>query len=312
MSSDITKKQHYVWRNYLSAWKCDTDDKTIWTGFLKQNIVKKVGLMDVAQGSFFYKLEELGDDEVDFLKQFTDKLPYGSKSIAEIILSGYIMFTQLKKDISTGKVKTDQNVEHQIKKIEAAAFESIQSQIELMGSELLKCNSAADIEKLTQSKEYDILYYVWVQYLRTKSMKDRVGGSMEEHKRLQELNRKCWPFFNLVVAMKMVEGMVKRKDYRFVFINNNSETPFITGDQPAINALADDKDKDGFAKKLELFYPLSPNRALCIAFDEGDKYSEMEVDSDFAKSINEKMMEESLLFIFANEEQLLKDMLRIA
>ena len=311
MNSDITKKQHYVWRHYLGAWKCATEDKDVWTGLLKQKQVKKIGLMDVAQSSFFYKLAEINDAELRFLKQLTDTLPPGSKSIAEILLAGYIMFTQLKNDMASGKVKTDHEFEHKVNKIEKAAFEAIQSQIEGMGSKLLKCESIADIEQLAKEDEYDFLYYLWVQYMRTKSMKDRVGESMDEKKWLQDLNNKCWPFFNLVMAMRMVEDMVLKKDYRFVFIKNNTEIPFITGDQPVINAKGDVVDEEGFAKELEVFYPMSPTKALCIVFDGGDKYSEVTVDVDYVKSMNRKIMDESLLHIFANEEKVLKDLMAV-
>ena len=34
MSEDITKKQHYVWRRYLAAWKNDSGDKDVWTCIL--------------------------------------------------------------------------------------------------------------------------------------------------------------------------------------------------------------------------------------------------------------------------------------
>jgi len=311
MSKDITKKQHYVWRNYLGAWKNAKEDKLIWTGLIKQNEVKELGLMDVAQGSYFYKLAELNDSELGFLRKLTNTLPPGSKNIAELLLTGYIMFTQLKQDMALGKVKSNQDFEHEVKKIEHAAFENIQTQIEGLGSRLLKCNSIADIEELAKEDEYEFLYYLWVQYMRTKSMKDRVSDSMDERKWLQDLNRKCWPFFNLVMAMCMVETMVIKKDHRYVFLKNDSDTPFITGDQPAINALGNISDEEGFAKQLKVFYPMSPTKALCIAFDAGDKFCEKTVDRDFVKRMNQMIMEESLLHIFANEAKVLKDLMGV-
>ncbi len=63
MSTDITKKQHCVWRRYLRAWKVNPDDKDIWTGFLQIGELKKVALMGVAQSSYFYKLEVLNNEE---------------------------------------------------------------------------------------------------------------------------------------------------------------------------------------------------------------------------------------------------------
>jgi len=298
-----TKKQHYVWRRYLSAWKNDTEDRDIWTCILKNKTIKKIGLMDVAQSSYFYKLEELSDEELTFLKEFTDNMPNGTKVIAETLLAGYLMYAQLRKDIGTGKMAKGADAEHEIKKIEAASFEKIQSQIELMGASLLDCKSIDDLKKL-YNEEYEILFYLWVQYFRTRGMKDGVVASMADRSKMQAIAQKAWPFFNLVVAMQVVENMVIKKDYRFVYLHNVSNVPFITGDQPVINTLWDEKQD-----KIEVFYPLSPVTALMVCFNPGEKYSEENVDKAFVREKNALIAKEAYLHIFANGEQVLKDLL---
>lgn len=115
MSEDITKKQHYVWRRYLAAWKNDSDDKDVWTCILKTNTIRKIGLMDVAQSSYFYKMEMLSDEELTFLKKFSDSLPKGTKVIAETLLAGYILYTQLRKDMAAGKMPDGTDFEHEVK-----------------------------------------------------------------------------------------------------------------------------------------------------------------------------------------------------
>ena len=95
-----------------------------------------------------------------------------------------------------------------------------------------------------------------------------------------------------------------KKDYRFVFLHNVCGVPFITGDQPAINTLGDEKQN-----KLEVFYPLSPISALMVCFNLGEKYCEMNVDENFIREKNALMAKEAYLHIFSNEEQVLKDSL---
>lgn len=304
MSEDITKKQHYVWRRYLAAWKNDSDDKDVWTCILKTNTIRKIGLMDVAQSSYFYKMEMLSDEELTFLKKFSDSLPKGTKTIAETLLAGYELYAQLRKDIEAGKMPDSTDFEHEVKKIEAASFEKIQSQIEIMGAKLLDCKSSADLKAL-YTEEYEILYFLWVQYFRTRGMKDGVVASMADRPEMQAIAQKAWPFFNLVVAMQVVESMVLKKDYRFVLLHNVSGVPFITGDQPAINTLWDEKQD-----KVEVYYPLSPVTALLVSFDSGEKYSEADVNETFVREKNALIAKEAYLHIFANEEQVLKDALR--
>lgn len=313
MSKDITTKQHYVWRRYLGAWKVNADDKDIWTGFLQTKEVKKIALMGVAQSSNFYKLEVLTDEEIDFLKQYSSKLsPEVKMNVADIIIASYMLFATIKRAEAMERIQMDSNLEHELKKTELASFEKIQSGIESMGDKLLNCHSIKDVEAIAEEGKYEILYYLMVQYLRTRAMKDRFVNSLSERKNLQDIGQKCWPFFNLVTAMQVVEGMVKKNDSRFIFIYNKSEVDFITGDQPVINALGDIKDENGEVRDLELYYPLSPKTAIVIAFGHGSKFSEQEVNADYVLSRNAMIKKESEIHIFANNEKVLKETLAYA
>ncbi len=296
----------------MGAWKVNADDKDIWTGFLQTMDVKKIALTSVAQRSNFYTLEVLTDEEIDFLKQYTERLSPDVKSIAKAILAGYILFTGIKRDEASGQIKLDPKSGHELKKAEIASFEKIQSNIELMGDELLNCKSINEVKEIAKEGLFEILYYLMVQYLRTRAMKDRFVNSLSERKNLQDIGQKCWPFFNLVTAMQVVEGLVKKNDSRYIFIYNKSETDFITGDQPVINALGDITDENGEVKELELYYPLSPKTAIVIAFGQGNKFTEQEVNADYVLSRNAMIKKESEIHIFANNEKVLKETLAYA
>ena len=307
--SDITKKQHYVWRHYLGAWKSAKDDKDIWTGFLQSKVVKKVALTSVAQSSYFYRLEELTDVEIAFLKQYSDILSPQIQEVATILIAGYIAYTQIKREFVVKIGPTDGAFEHALKKIELSSFEAIQGTIERMGYGLLKCCSIQEIETLVNDDIYDVLFFLMVQYTRTKAMKERFVSSLTDRPHLQDVGRKSWPFWNIVTALQLVEGIAKENDYRFVYVKNCSSVPFITGDQPVINALGDIKDEKGDVKYLEVYYPLSPSTVLVIAFDSGKRFEEMDVDEVYVNERNSLIMKESQLHIFGNEEAVLNDLL---
>lgn len=262
--------------------------------------------MGVGQSSFFYKFEVLTNEELDFLKSLTGTLSEATREIAYTILAAYVIHALTNDAINSGKIEMNPNLEHELKKIEAGSFENIQSQIELMGDKLLDCSSIKDVEELAEEDEYEFLLFMMVQYTRTKAMKDRFVASLSERKHLQSLAEKSWPFYNIVLALQIVESMVMKKDYRFVFINNKGSIPFITGDQPIINARGNIKDEQGFAKELEFYYPLSPLSALVIDFTPGDKFSEIDVSDDYVKDKNELIKNEAELHLFANDEAVLK------
>ncbi len=309
MSEDITKKQHYVWRHYLSTWKNNPDDKGIWTGLLEQKVIRKISLMDVAQKSYFYKLEELTDAELDFLKNFSKSLPEKAKSVAEDIVNRYSLYMQMKRNIATNKTQNNDEYMCQVKKTEAETIETIQSKIENLGFGLIKCQNIKDVQLLVEESEDDILYYLFVQYSRTRAMKSRAVESMQDREDMQEIAQKCWPFFNLVCAKQLAENMAKKNDYRFVYVHNKGRVPFIAGDQPVINAKSNDVDENGFAKDLELYYPLSPKAALVIEFTQGERFSEIDVDDDYVRQHNLMIAKEAQFHIFANEEGVLNNII---
>ena len=109
--------------------------------------------------------------------------------------------------------------------------------------------------------------------------------------------------------MQVLESFYKRQDCHFVFIHNNSSLPFITGDQPIINAKGNESDENGFAKELELYYPLSPTAAFVIVFNAGDRFSERIVDENYVRERNTLIMQESELYVFANQIDVLKGLL---
>ena len=312
MSVDITEKQHYVWRRYLSSWQDDPGDYRVWTGLLNLKQVKRLGLKDVAQSRYFYRLEELTDVELAFLKQFAGQLSIWVKDLADVIIGGYEFYSSIKQAVAAGKLSMTQERHHELKRMEANVFESIHGQIESMGDALLKCKDSNDIRMRANEQEYDFLFYLLVQYMRTKIRKDSFYNALSARPDLQQIARKCWPFFNIVTAMQWVEAMLIKKDYRYVFVHNNSSIPFITGDQPAINTRWKETDAKSNIIGLEIYYPMSPTNALVIEFNSGKKYSDLDVDEEFVKERNRMIMEEAGLHVFANEEGVLKEMIYYA
>lgn len=306
MSKDITKKQHYVWRKYLGAWKNHPEDKDIWTGFLQTKEVKKVAMMSVAQSSYFYRLEELTDDELNFLRQTVGQMPEKTRELAQLLFAGYVLYSQQKRAIAAKQIKLDADTEHKLNKIGLSSLEAVQAGIERMGADFIECTSIDDFKKLWE-QEYEILCFIWVQYLRTRAMKDRFVKSLSEKPNIQAIGQKCWPFYNIAYAMQLVEVMYHKQDYRFVFIHNKSRIPFITGDQPVINAFGNKTDEKREVLDIEVYYPLSPVSAFVVAFTKGEKYCEVNVDESYVKERNSLIAEESEIHIFSNDENLLKE-----
>lgn len=60
-----------------------------------------------------------------------------------------------------------------------------------------------------------------------------------------------------------------------------------------------------------LCYPISPSRAIIISQNHLlDEYSEILADESFVEDKNRKMFENASLYIFANDKEILNEMLK--
>lgn len=74
--------------------------------------------------------------------------------------------------------------------------------------------------------------------------------------------RRTWPVEAFIYATNLASSFVRqRREYRIVLLQNQSEVPFITGDQPVINLRGVD------VERVDLYYPLRPNLAMILTAD---------------------------------------------
>jgi Protein of unknown function (DUF4238) len=98
---------------------------------------------------------------------------------------------------------------------------------------------------------------------------------------------------------------VDRKDFQIVVLDNHTEVPFITSDQPIINMLTDGKSFD-VPEKMELYYPLSPTQAM-LYLENSTPTGQFNnpVSIDDAHRFNQMMLDHSSLRVFSNSEEYL-------
>ena len=86
-----------------------------------------------------------------------------------------------------------------------------------------------------------------------------------------------------------------QKNYKIIFLINNSDVPFVTSDQPVVNAVPEDLIQP--SEGIEFYYPLSPN--LAILYTNLRWCENREIGCDEAKDWNRLIVSKAERFVFS-------------
>lgn len=304
MANHITKRQHYVWREFLGNW---TQEQSLPTLIISKNKIINTNLMNVAQQRHFYKFNVYNKLEVAFLKHMCSTTNGPVKKLQEDMHEAVLMFNELKSIHKEAKIKDS----HHLKILEYNGFEDFHTAIEREGRKLINCRSLDDLKLFnTPENKYQALMFLCFQYFRTKKQREQINNEFVDNKTIFDADN-VFSFVVLILATKVAQNISfdKKISYTLLEINNNLE--FITTDQPVINLLGNVKDEKGNTSDMNFFYPISPKFAIKIEFIEGKKlYNLVNPTDDEVKELNRKMYNESNDFIFAREENQLNKFIK--
>lgn len=303
MSGSIVKRQHFVWRRYLRSW-CIKDD-IITAYFKSRDSLVNTNLMNIGQSRYFYQMEVLSPSEIQFAKSFIDSCH--NKDVAEY---GYWMLSMYERFSEMYKMKDDKDIrsaypdlDERLEDIQKNTFEHLQGKFEPLGEALLSCKSTRDLEDVISNKPYDALFYLTIQYFRTRTMKDRVSEGMSDRPEIANIAEKTNPLISFVMSLLFVYNAARRQDYTFILVNNDTNISFITGEQPVINTVAEEVDENGYSKDLEFYYPISPKLAYLVTFGKScNKVENIVVNEEWVNFHNKLIWKYSEDQIYAQNE----------
>jgi hypothetical protein len=132
------------------------------------------------------------------------------------------------------------------------------------------------------------LYFICMQYMRTKGIKERSIERVSDHSG-QDLSR-IWNLATLMFAYNVGMGLfLERRKRKLALVENRTDVPFTTGDQPIINLHVDGIRP---SNELSLYYPVSPSLALLLTeVDKEPAFSTETLTSVQVTDLNTKMFE---------------------
>ncbi|MEJ5144681.1 DUF4238 domain-containing protein [Sphingobacterium sp. MYb388] len=295
MATNITKKQHYVWRNYLRAW---AKDEQITTYLKNQQKIILTDLMNVAQQRYFNKFNKLTEIDKKFLNHMVSEVKGPIKSMLDDLLYDINLFNDLKE---IQEQITDATPEP-LEELEKNGFELLHTIIEEHGQKIIQCRSYSDLLFLEDPmSKFETLMFICFQYFRTKKQRDiQIENFKDTSLNIKNINS----ILSVISAARVAQNISFDPKIRFCLLEIlNDEITFITSDQPVINLHGNEKDNDGYTQDLSFYYPISPKHALIIDFsDSGDRYQYKCINQYEAVALNGKIASEYHEFLFADSE----------
>lgn len=114
-----------------------------------------------------------------------------------------------------------------------------------------------------------------------------------------------------IQAITMGRNLSIDTTIKFKLLDNKTTNHFLTTDQPIINYVGDISDDEGYAKELELYYPLSPQIALYIHFnaEQSEKFIVEDLSEEQVEQYNRKMIDNSHMWVFSYTQKQLESYL---
>ena len=305
MHIENKKRQHFVWRKYLRKWAIN--EKIF---CLMGERIFEGGLMNIGQEKYFYKLKELTDQEISFLKALVES---DNRPMIRKLNRGWIDFFnkvfEFKKLIDSKGISHPE-IDKMFDTIICNYEEDFHCSIESEGVELLEMLYNKDLSFYNDDNMLiSFLFFICQQYFRTQKLSSNVKNAIGSFKGLNI--EAMWSVLRHTSATSVGFSLYQdRNKFRPVIIENKSDIPFITGDQPVINTYAIGLDLDEEPVDLEFYYPLSP--AIALLLTGKDKYraqTDIRATKSEVMKYNRYIRDQSGKQVYASSRDVLEKML---
>lgn len=251
------RRQHYVWRAYLGAWAvrdqiaCRREGKTY-----------TANIRDVANQRDFYRLRELSVTDLDILNGFVEHSPEIFRPMHRRLIAAFKLIVSGAAAIAAGPNATLEEIA-KLDELVNNTEEDLHAGIETRALPILVSLRDGNVDFLDdEGQAITFYYFLAIQTLRTKGIADRLAVNWAAAG-LAGNARAILPLLRHILGSNMGWSLFRdRREQTITFLEASEEREFITSDQPVVNTRA---TMDGRPpEEFELYYPLSPTRAMLL------------------------------------------------
>lgn len=292
MKATGKKLHHFVPRFYLRAWEDEERVYCLQNHEIRRDIVRNLGAEN-----YFYMLQELSSDDLNFLSAFIKDSPTGLRASHERLIRTLMLPYQAKRTLEEQGRSTPENIA-EVNRAILELNENLHTSIEDEFQPYLAAMLLGDLEFLKDQERAAIFYRcISVQYARTNHIKQtKVVMDREERSRYFRIAN---PLVHIVATNVGLSLYAERNAHTIRILENQTKIPFVTGDQPLINVASSPKDVKP-PERFDLYYPLSPRKAMVLLQPSSDFLpSDSVISENFAHLSNLRMAAHSYRQIFS-------------
>lgn len=258
MNEKARVNQHYVWKHYLEAWA--VDDKVS----CYRQVEKKpftTNPRNIGSSRYFYRIDEFTDAEMRYLRDMAKNAKTEEGRLLNLdLVEMFMLVTDLRRQLVGMSLDEERAAEIRLK--------CLQAELDL-GEAWHGKHEDAGLQFLTRLRERDVAFwasdekavfpfcfFLAAQYTRTKRMREAVCTAILP---LGLDLARVWSVESHLWANEIGLAILRhhRRTHAELLVNE-SDTPFITGDQPVINLRRPDHPMPVF------YYPVTPKIALML------------------------------------------------
>ena len=187
--------------------------------------------------------------------------------------------------------------------------ENLHTVIENGFQSLLAAMISGDLSFLKDDRQASTFYHALsVQYMRTNHIEKSRRLMLPESFALYE--RLANPLAHLIATNIGLSLYTDCSRNTITLLQNDTSTPFITADQPIINISADSLNLLA-PEKFELYYPLSPRRAMLLLEPSSSFFPDsFNICESQVRAYNLRMVEHSHRQVFSSSPDVLESLKR--
>lgn len=297
------RKHHHVWANYLLKWS--TNNRDLFCVTSKGNI-DFTSVRGVVMEKDFYQKTELEQEHINTILMFSSQSPITLQEQHNNYLGDFLKIQQLEKAFNNTNIQCEET-NQVILAAKCNLLENLHTRHENDAAPILEELAKGNIAVLDNDKEMlSFSMFLGHQITRTKNFKVCcITGVSNNNPKLGKIMEHSWWFFSYMFGMNMGQSLyLARHTENQTLLLNNTNTDFITSDQPAINVHSCIKDEEFHApESMDLFYPISPKYAYIISESHRFESGLVEIDESNVIELNEKIAKNANEHIFSLRKQ---------